>query len=170
MTEVRRKGIIALLTSRSEPITGANLADEFKVSRQVIVQDITVLRASGYKIVATPRGYYLEKDDSEKLIKTFTSIHDGLDRMYEELELIIDYGATVVNVIVEHPVYGEIICPLAISTKEHLKEFMENVKNNEAMPLSTLTGGMHLHTIEVESERMYEAIMKELRERDFVVE
>ena len=53
----RRKNIITMLKQSDVPVSGTRLGKENGVSRQVIVQDITLLRVEGYDIVATPRGY-----------------------------------------------------------------------------------------------------------------
>ena len=169
MSEERRKQIIEKMTKITQTITGSELADQFDVSRQIIVQDIAILRASGFPIIATSNGYVIQtRKAHDKLIKTFVSKHSGYDRMEEELKIIIEYGGTVIDVIVEHPVYGEIVGRLEISTLEDLERFVEKVKNTDSKPLSSLTKGDHIHTIEVPSEKIFSLIMFELREKGFV--
>ena len=56
----RRDGILSLLEESDTPLSGTELAHRFKVSRQVIVQDIALLRAEDKKILSTYRGYVLE--------------------------------------------------------------------------------------------------------------
>ena len=53
----RRKWLIEQLQRASEPIPGRTLGDLANVSRQVIVGDVTLLKAQGHPIIATSRGY-----------------------------------------------------------------------------------------------------------------
>ena len=55
----RRKKIINILSSSKSPVAGVALAKELDVSRQVIVQDIALLRANGAAIFSTNRGYLI---------------------------------------------------------------------------------------------------------------
>ncbi len=169
MSDTRRKKLIDKMTKASEPITGSELAEYFDVSRQIIVQDIAILRASGFPITATSNGYLIQtKKSQNKVIKTFVSKHDGYDRMEEELRIIVEYGGVIIDVIAEHPVYGEIVGRLDISTFEGIDRFVEKVKNTDAKPLSSLTKGDHIHTIEVPSDKIFTLIMQELKEKGFV--
>lgn len=169
MSEERRRMLVEKLTQSGEPITGSDLADMFGVSRQVIVQDIAIIRAKGVPVLATSSGYLIQKSPShDKLIKTFVSKHNGFERMEEELLIIIDYGGKIIDVIVEHPVYGEIIGTLLISTREDVSRFVEKVKSTDSKPLASLTKGDHIHTIEVPSEKIFLLIMNELRDKGFV--
>ena len=58
----RRKEIIKMLMNTSEPLSGRKLGEILKVSRQVIVQDVALIRAQGLDIIATARGYILYRD------------------------------------------------------------------------------------------------------------
>ena len=51
----RREDIVRRLTISAEPISASSLAAAYGVSRQIIVGDIALLRASGEKISSTPR-------------------------------------------------------------------------------------------------------------------
>ncbi|MDW7661391.1 MAG: transcription repressor NadR [Bacillota bacterium] len=169
MSEYRRKAIIKQLEDSDRPITGSELAEVFDVSRQVIVQDIAIIRASGLHVMATSNGYLIPKlKKTSHLIKTFVSKHNGFDNMEEELEIIVEYGGKVIDVIVEHPVYGEIVGTLHISNKEDVDKFLKKVKESGANPLSILTQGDHIHTIEVPSEKVFRLIMDELRAKGYV--
>lgn len=169
MSESRRKQIIEKLKHSHNPITGAELADVFEVSRQVIVQDIAIIRASGIPVMATSSGYMIQqKHEGHRLLKTIVAKHDGFDRMEEELSIIVEFGGKIIDVIVEHPVYGEIVGTLHIATIEDIKRFVEKVKATGAKPLASLTSGDHIHTIEVPSERVYKLIVDELRLKGFI--
>lgn len=170
MTQSRRDAIIELLQTSAEPVTGSCLAKKYDVSRQVIVQDIAVLRASGLNIVAASNGYFIPREvKKDRLIKTVVCQHDN-SRLAEELRIMLEYGCKVLNVIIDHPVYGEITCQLMIDSKNDLDDFIKKVDAEDALPLSTLTDGEHIHTIEVPSEKIYEALVRELKENDFIID
>lgn len=170
MTEERRKSILNILNSSDEPITGTDLAKKFDVSRQVIVQDIAVLRAKGINIMATSNGYYILKINEEnRNIKTVVCKHKGYGSIEDELRIMIDMGVKVLDVIVAHPVYGEIRCPLMINSRYNLEKFIQKVKDAKAEPLATLTDGEHIHTIEVPNDEVYEILLIKLNEVGFLV-
>ncbi|SHK41054.1 hypothetical protein SAMN02745883_01980 [Caminicella sporogenes DSM 14501] len=170
MTDERRDKILDVLNSINEPITGSELAKIFNVSRQVIVQDIAVLRAKGINILATSNGYYIPKPiQNNDNIRTIVCSHSGYKSIEEELKILIDMGAKVLDVIVMHPVYGEIRCPLMIKSRYDLGKFIEKVKDAKAEPLSSLTGGEHIHTIEIPNEKVYDIILKKLDEKGFLI-
>jgi len=169
MSEERRRLLVEKLTQSRDPITGSDLAEFYGVSRQVIVQDIAIIRAKGVPVLATSSGYLIQsKSTKDRLIKTFVSKHNGFERMEEELLIIIDYGGKIIDVIVEHPVYGDIVGTLLIATREDISKFVEKVKSTDSKPLASLTKGDHIHTIEVPSEKIFELILNELREKGFV--
>lgn len=170
LTDQRREKIIKVLKNHEKPITGTELAKMFDVSRQVIVQDIAVMRAQGYDILATSHGYMMTKvSGKKKNIKTLVCRHKGYEQMEEELKIMVDMGAKVLDVIVEHPVYGEIRSSLMIESRMDIEDFMEKVKNNQAAPLASLTGGEHIHTIEVANDRAYHKIIALLKEKRYLV-
>lgn len=170
LSENRRHGIVEVLESSQLAVTGSELAERFGVSRQVIVQDIAIIRASGIQVLATSNGYVIPKTINEpKLIKTFVSNHKGIDRLKEELLIIVEYGGKIIDVVVEHPVYGEIVGTLHISTVDDVIQFIEKVESNGASPLSAITQGDHIHTIEVPSEKVYNLMLDDLKSKGFVV-
>ncbi|WP_425449458.1 transcription repressor NadR [Dethiothermospora halolimnae] len=167
--KLRRKNILNKLKERDNPIKGTDIADIFNVSRQVIVQDIAILRASGEEILATPQGYMVMGRNNDKLVKTIVCKHKGYKEIEDELKTIIDMGGKLLDVIVEHPIYGEIKSPLMIGSRIDIKDFMEKLTDEKAEPLSSLTGGIHLHTIEVSKEDIFLKIKHELKEKGYLV-
>ncbi|KNF07013.1 3H domain-containing protein [Gottschalkia purinilytica] len=168
-TEDRRRTMWNILQREEKPIKGTKLAEEFNVSRQVIVQDIALLRAEGFDIIATPQGYVIPKYKENNIIKKIVTKHFNLEEMEEELRIMIDYGARVLDVIVEHPIYGEIKGILDIGYKEELDSFMKKLRQQKAEPLSSLTDGIHIHTIEVPSEENFNKIKDKLKEKNYSV-
>lgn len=163
----RREEILKILEESNTPVKGTILGKEFDVSRQVIVQDIALLRAEGNDIVSTNRGYLIHTHNN-KTIKHIVSQHDGYDQMEDELNIIVDHGGKVRDVIIDHQVYGEIRAILEINNRVDVKEFINEVKTSKAEPLSLLTEGVHMHTIEVESLEMFEDIKKALEKKGYL--
>lgn len=146
----RRQRIIQLLNDTT-PISATYFAKMFGVSRQVIVGDIALLRAQGTPVIATSRGYIINSTTKNTYIIPVAHEHD---RTREELELLVSMGAKVINVIVEHPIYGELQGNLNIENKQDIEIFM----SNESKPLSILTGGIHLHTIVCDNDLHFNSI------------
>ena len=162
----RRQAIARRLEGASGPVSAAVLAREHSVSRQIIVGDIALLRAGGMDIAATPRGYVLPAP-AAGLVRTLACRHRA-DQMEEELNAMVDQGCTVLDVIVEHPVYGQLTAPLHLSSRLDVDQFMKRMDG--AAPLSQLTGGVHLHTLSCPDETAYEHLLQLLRQRGFLVE
>lgn len=141
----RRESIARRLEQAKGPVSATALAKEFSVSRQVIVGDVALLRAAGLDIAATPRGYILPAGIGGVRFTVACSHTSG--QMEQELNAIVDQGGTVVDVIVEHPIYGQITAPLRLSSRYEVGQFVERCKQQEAAPLSALTDGVHLHTV-----------------------
>lgn len=164
----RRAEIFKILSSSKEPITGSALAKRFEVSRQVIVQDVAVLRAEGKDIIATPQGYLITKNQEPKLRQVIACQHDQAD-LAKELNIIVDHGGTVVDVIVEHPLYGELKGVLNLKSRYDVQKFMDKLESSNAKPLCFLTEGVHLHTIEAEDERVLQQIKTALTEAEILL-
>ena len=163
----RKQKIIERITQSEKPISASALAKELHVSRQIIVGDVALLRAGGHKITATPRGYVIDQP-SLGVCKTIAVKHDDQD-MEKELNLIIDMGGYVENVIVEHPVYGEIKGNMKLKSRYDVQKFMEKVREDQAASLSSLTDGVHLHTIYADSMDIIDRIEQALKENGFLL-
>jgi transcriptional regulator of NAD metabolism len=170
MAETRRQQIIEMLKRRGEPITGADLSKKFQVSRQVIVQDIALIRAQGYQVLATSNGYIIPKEkESTVHRKSILCKHGGYDEMERELTIMVDAGIKIIDVIVHHPLYGRIRKALNISSRMDVEDFMRNVRKDKAEPLSALTGGEHMHTVEIPNDRAFQRMIEDLKEKGFFV-
>ena len=146
----RRQEILKLLHQSAHPISASALAERFSVTRQVIVGDIALLRAGGAEISATPRGYVLPRA-TDGITRTIACRH-ALEQTGTELDILVDNGCTVLDVIVEHPVYGQLTGQLQISSRYDVEQFLARVQAHDAAPLSMLTGGIHLHTLRCPDE------------------
>lgn len=145
----RRSAIYEQLTRADAPISATALAQRFSVTRQVVVGDIALLRAEGHHITATPRGYMIPSETG--LLRTIACHHSGGDTQ-KELFAMVDCGCTVLDVIVEHPVYGQLTAPLALSSRYDVEQFVQRMADSHAQPISALTDGVHLHTLSCPSE------------------
>ena len=162
----RRKAIVNLLLSAKEPISGGALAQRFNISRQIIVQDITVLKGTGYEILSTNQGYVMQRSPlAEKVFK----VRHTTDQTEDELSCIVDLGGTVVDVFVWHKVYGRIDAPLNIFSQMQIKQFLEGVRTGQSTELMHITGGYHYHTVRAESEAVLDRIEAALTERNYIV-
>jgi transcriptional regulator of NAD metabolism len=166
-SQERRESLLNLLIQSKGPITGSEFAKEFKVSRQVIVQDIALLRARGIHILATSNGYVILNDD--KILKIIKCKHNGTHELEDELNTIIELGGKILDIIVNHPVYGEIKTPLLIGSKFELDEFIKSVEEKKAQPLFTLTDGIHFHTIEIPNITIYNKIVDSLKNKHYLI-
>lgn len=162
----RREHIINELKGRVSPLSATALASELSVSRQVIVGDIALLRARGERILATPRGYVLERGTVDKLY-TLACVH-GIEGTEQELNIMVDNGCTVVNVIVEHAVYGQLTGALELSSRYDVQQFMQRLTENGSQPLSTLTGGVHIHELRCENDDIFLRTRSALRDAGFI--
>ena len=162
----RRKIITHILEQAKAPVSAAALARECSVSRQIIVGDVALLRAGGLDIAATPRGYVLPKEGAG-LVRTVACVHPG-EAMARELEIMVDQGCQVLDVIVEHPVYGQLTGPLRLGSRYDVQEFVRLVAEKKARPLSDLTGGVHLHTLRCPNESSYRRVLSALEAEGFL--
>ncbi len=163
--EERRKKIIKYLSSANSPVAGVKLAKDLDVSRQVIVQDITLLRANGTAIFSTNRGYLLQNEQEyERVLKV---VHTEAD-VEDELSAIVDAGGRVKDVFVYHKVYGVIRAEMNIKSRRDIKKYLEDINSGKSTLLMTVTSGYHYHTITAESEDILDAIQDELAQKGYL--
>ncbi|WP_294388150.1 transcription repressor NadR [uncultured Clostridium sp.] len=164
----RRSNIIEMLMKEKRAIKGTTLAESFNVTRQIIVKDIAILRAKGNNIIATPDGYMINEDNSNR-VKSVIAVNHNDEEVIKELEIVVKYGGIIEDVIVEHPLYGEIRGILMIKNLNDLNKFKNSLNQIDAKPLSMLTNGVHLHTISADSVENMELIKEELKESGFIL-
>ena len=162
--EQRRSEILISLKKAETAISATMLAKQFSVSRQIIVGDVAILRAGGADISATPRGYILLSAlEKSGVTHKIACLHNG-SRMEEELNICVDHGCRVVDVIVEHPVYGELCGMLELSSRYEVKQFVNRVAEESAHALSELTDGIHLDTLECPDNEAFLRVKQTLLE------
>ncbi|MCI7125507.1 MAG: transcription repressor NadR [Agathobaculum sp.] len=165
----RRTKITYLLTEAEGPLSATALAEKCGVSRQVIVGDIALLRAGGLRVLATPRGYVLEH--ASPLPYAACSVvcrHDGA-RLREELYTVVDLGGALVDVTVEHAVYGQLCAPLHIFSRFDADVFCDKIETPGVHPLCDLTGGIHLHTLRAADQQTLDRVVQGLAYRGFLL-
>ena len=164
----RRAAIVAILDKES-PVTGSALSSRLGVTRQVIVQDMAVLRAQGERILATPRGYArLAETPSPGVTKLLAIKHDR-NQTKDELYTMVDMGAEVLDVTVEHPVYGQMTGMLALSSRADVDQFLKTMDATKAGLLSSLTKGVHLHSVRCRTTSQLEALEGALAKKGYLL-
>ena len=156
------------MRAHGSPIRGGELAKHFHVSRQCLVQDIAILRASGEEILATPRGYRLPSGVNHPHRAILACKH-APERTEEELQILADHGVRILDVIVEHPLYGELRGSLTLESRADVQDFLAQVRASHAALLSSLTDGVHLHTVEASRPEMISRAKQQLRARGFLL-
>lgn len=162
----RKQRIIEEIQKSQKPISASTLAKKLGVSRQIIVGDVALLRASGTHIIATPRGYILDNQNHAQT--HIIAVQHSQKELADELYTIVDLGGSILDVIVEHPIYGQLCGKLHISSRYDVDQFIEHIHHEHAKPLSQLTDGLHLHTIQCQNQDVYQRIVHALKEKGYL--
>lgn len=163
----RRSDIISRIKNSAVPVSGKALAQAYEVSRQVIVQDIALIRASGHDIISTNRGYILNAPNFASRIFKVQHTDDELEN---ELCSIVDLGGRIVNVMINHRVYGHMEAVLNINSRRKVMEFMEDIKSGKSSPLKNITSNYHYHKVEAENEETLDLIEEMLIRKGFLIQ
>ncbi|MCG1027668.1 transcription repressor NadR [Virgibacillus halodenitrificans] len=172
MSSIKRQNLIMkLLRDAEEPITGSEFAKQTNVSRQVIVQDVSILKAKKEPIMATSQGYVLlDKQKSQGLLERIVVCKHAPEQTQEELNIFVDHGVKVKDVIVEHAVYGDLTASVMVSNRAEANRFIERIQETNAVYLSSLTNGIHLHTLEADTQEKLDAACDALKKAGILVE
>lgn len=163
----RRSAILKLLSEKDEPFSANALGESFGVSRQIIVQDIAALRASGQGVIATSKGYILTT--KARHVRVFKCRH-SFDEVVEECMLVVDSGGRMDDVFVNHRIYGKLSARLDVSSRVQVEELYRSLVSGASKPLMSVTDGFHYHTVTAESEQALDEIEAKLRGKGFLVE
>ncbi len=163
--ETRRENILHILSTTEKPVSGETLAKSMQVSRQVIVQDIALLRANGTDIVSTNRGYLIRGEKEH--VRVLKVVHTD-DQVEDELSTIVDFGGKVKDVFVYHKVYGVLRADLNIKSRRDVKLYLKEMSTGKSDLLKNVTSGYHYHTIYAESEEILDDIQTELAEKGYL--
>ena len=172
--EERRNKILTLLSSADAPLSGSELSRELGVSRQVIVTDIALLRASRSDIMATPSGYVLirtmEDPQAAAAFRRIFKVNHTDEQIETELTCIVDLGGVVLDVYIDHKVYGTLSAPMNIRIRRDVKHFLDDLRSGVSTPLKNITHGYHYHTVEAASAQILDEIEAALQEKGFLLE
>lgn len=163
--EERRGKIIQALKNSDKAVSATTLAKKFDVSRQVIVQDVALLRANGKNIFSTNRGYLIQED--EETTRVFKVQHED-DEVEKELTTIVDLGGTVEDVFVYHKVYGVLRAEMNIKSRMDIRNYMEEIRSGKSSLLKNVTSGYHYHTVRAERVEILDMIQEELQKKGFL--
>ena len=166
-TAERRESILEILSKADTPVAARELAARFGVSRQVIVQDLAVIRASHLHIISTYRGYVMQQDEAGST-REFKVRHRP-DQTQEELNLIVDHGGCVRNISISHRVYGRMTADLDIRCRQDVQEFLKALEDAPSTFLSTATDGYHYHLVEAANTERLDQIEQALEQAGFLV-
>lgn len=162
----RRKEIAAIIMAAEEPVSGSVLSERLGVSRQIIVQDIAMLRAEGYDVLSTHQGYVITKGPfAERVFK----LRHTSEQTEDELTTIVNLGGTIVNVFVWHKVYGKVEAGMNIFSERGITQFIEGIKSGKSSELMHITSGYHYHTVRADSEETLDKIQAALDEKGYIV-
>ena len=165
--EERREEMIRYISASKRPVSGTKLAEYFKVSRQVIVQDIAILRAAHMDILSTNRGYLLG-GSSGRATRVFKMCNTD-EQTEDALNTIVYFGGIVENDFVNHKVYGKVQVDLNIKTSRDVTEFIRGIKSGKSTPLKNITSDYHYHTVSADSEETLDLIEKALKEKKYLI-
>lgn len=168
--DARRNKILDILHEETTPVSGTELAGKLGVSRQVIVQDIALLRATDKNILSTNKGYilFVGKENETRKKRTYKVKHKDQE-ILDELNTIVDFGGRIVDVVVEHDIYGQIAADLIINSRADAEAFVKKVEKYKTKPLNNLTDGVHFHTVEADTEAILERIGNELDKKGYLI-
>ena len=163
----RREKILDILAESGRAVPGKELASMLNVSRQVIVQDIALLRANGEDIYSSNLGYVRPK--TATVSRVFKTCHSDAE-VVEELQLIVDCGGVVEDVFVYHKVYGVDKAELNIRTRVDIDNFMKELESGRSSLLKNITSNYHYHTVTAHSEAVLDVIQERLSKRGFLAQ
>lgn len=163
--EERRSRLLSILKASRVPVSGTRLSESLKVSRQIIVQDIALLRADGIDVISTSKGYVIHGHKSPE--RVYKVLHNT-EQTRDELSLIVGLGGVVKDVFIYHKVYGEVRADLNIGTIEDVNRYVEAIESGESSLLCNATGGYHYHTVSAGDEQTLDIIMDELWKAGFL--
>ncbi|MBQ9968291.1 MAG: transcription repressor NadR [Oscillospiraceae bacterium] len=165
--EERRAKILRLLQEHEEPLSGSALAGLLGVSRQIVVQDMALLRAgTDFEIVSTYQGYVLLKKETP--CRRVFKVRHGTERTQDELQQIVDLGGRVEDVFVCHSVYGEVRGQLGLSSRRDVAAFLKRLAESSSAPLMLITDEYHYHTVTAGDEATLDAIEEALQAQGYL--
>ena len=168
--DARRRSILKVLSGAEGPVSGSALAESCGVSRQVVVTDVALLRSQGARIVSTNRGYVLLSDKPPSRPTRLFKCRHTANQTADELTCMVDLGASVEDVFVNHRVYGVVSSELGISSRRDVERFMGELASGVSAPLLEVTSGYHFHHVSAPSSEVLDEVERALAERGYLAE
>lgn len=165
----RRKILLSMMQQSKSPISGSTLGKKTGVSRQVVVQDMALLRTEGHPILSTTKGYCLQRTEQNQSVRILKVCHTDA-QVEDELNAIVDLGGTIQDVMVNHRVYGKVTAPLNIRNRRDVRAFVDHIRSGKSTPLLNVTSGYHFHTISADGETILDEIEEMLRQKGYLAE
>ncbi|MDE6619026.1 MAG: transcription repressor NadR [Lachnospiraceae bacterium] len=165
----RRKILVSIMKRSQAPVSGSALGKETGVSRQVVVQDMALLRTEGYPIMSTTKGYYLERPSQKQCVRILKVCHTD-EQVEDELNTVVDLGGMVVDVMVNHRAYGKMTAALNVRSRRDVRVFVDRIKSGKSTPLLNVTSGYHFHTVSADSEAILDEIEEMFRQKGYLAE
>ena len=79
-------------------------------------------------------------------------------------------GGCVLDVMINHRVYGKVTAPLNIKNRRDIQIFMNDIESGKSAPLMNVTSGYHFHRVSAEQEEILDEIEEALREKHYLTE
>ncbi len=129
------------------------------------------MRAENYGIISTNKGYILrsERTGNTQPKRVFFVKHNT-DQVAQEFNTILELGGKILDVAVEHEIYGQICVDLMIETNAEAADFCEKLLTCRDNPLKVLTDDCHYHTVAAPSEKLLDLIEEELQQKGFLIQ
>lgn len=169
--ENRRLQLLKLLKEQGSPSSGTALAKALGVSRQIIVQDIALIRAENHNILSTNKGYlYRAGSDGSAQPKRVFHVRHSTDDVLDEFLTVLELGGSILDVAVDHEIYGQIRVDLLIETAQDAQDFVRRLAVCRDNPLKVLTDDCHYHTVAAASEKLLDLIQQELLHKGYLIQ
>jgi transcriptional regulator of NAD metabolism len=109
--------------------------------------------------------YHSEEPKAKRIFK----VRHTTEQIEDELCTYVDNGGKILDVVVNHEIYGDIATALTIRNRQDVYDFVEKVNEKKIIPLKDLTAGIHQHTVVADSEETLDRIEKALAEKGYLV-
>ncbi|MBC7336148.1 MAG: transcription repressor NadR, partial [Clostridia bacterium] len=115
------------------------------------------------------QGYLWPQPSGRERQRAVLAVSHAPEQTEEELNALVDFGLKVLDVVVEHPIYGELRGFLMLESRHDVERFLGRIADAGAGLLSTLTGGVHLHTVEYAREEELNLAREALAAKGFLL-
>ena len=157
----RRERLLTILQESPDPVSGAMLAKQLNVSRQIIVADVAILRSSGFLIASSVKGYEYPATGKQKGYTRIIACRgkdSDINELLCELNAVVDNGGIIHGINLTSRIYGELQIEMDIHSRRDVRQYLEKVRNSGYPFITVTTGGVHHLDIEAHDEEELDAI------------